>query len=130
MKAPPAQRPVTVTITILLLFAIAAIWLVFGLIVTLGLHPYFNTTGIFRWIMAACSIAAAMVLVGLVLLLRKRIKPAWYLGVILLSLMTLANLFDDIGWIDLLVMIGSLIPLILLIKDRKWYLQTPNQTKH
>ena len=123
MKNEPVARPVSVKITIFCLLAIATLWLVFGLMVALGLHPYFNSTGLFRWIMAFCSITAALMLFGLGLLLHKRFKPAWYLGVILLSVMTLANLFDDIGWIDLLVMVGALMPLILLIKDRKWYLQ-------
>ena len=123
MTRGPEFTPVTVKLTLILIFTMAAIWLIFGLIVALGWHPNYNATGIFRWVMAVCSAAAAVILIGLGLLLSKKSRPAWYLSVILLVLMTLANLFDDMGWIDLLVMAGSLLPLILLIKDRKWYLQ-------
>lgn len=123
MTREPEFTPVTVKLTLILIFTMAAIWLIFGLIVALGWHPNYSATGIFRWVMAVCSAAAAVILIGLGLLLHKKFRPAWYLSVILLALMTLANLFDDMGWIDLLVMAGSLLPLILLIKDRKWYLQ-------
>ena len=82
--------------------------------------------GLFKWIMAGFTFFAALVLLVLWFLLRKRVKPAWYLAVMMLAATTLAGLFDDIGWIDVLVMLGSAIPLVLLIKDRKWYLKIPS----
>jgi len=57
-------------------------------------------------------------------LLRKRWKPAWFLTVIALGFMTIAIIFDQVGWVDVALMLGSAIPLVLLIIDRKWYLKT------
>ncbi len=72
--------------------------------------------------MAGLTFLAGMVILVLWFLLRLHYKPAWYLSVFMLVAMTLAGLFDDVGWIDLLVMLASAIPCVLLIKDRKWYL--------
>ena len=81
--------------------------------------------GMFKWILAALTILAGLFLLLFWFLLQKHFKPAWYGCVVALTVMILVGFFDDIGWVDLLVMLGSAIPLSLLIKDRKWYLKKP-----
>jgi hypothetical protein len=69
------------------------------------------------------SAAAAGTLLGLAILLAKRIRYAYYLGLAALSINALAIIFDDIGWVDLIVLTINLVPLFLLVKDRAWYLR-------
>lgn len=119
------HKPLSVKVCLFLLLLIALLWASFGVFVALNGHPSYSHMGLFKWIMAVLTFFAALILFVLWFLLRKRFKPAWYLAVMMLAATTLAGLFDDIGWIDVVVMLGSVIPLALLIKDRKWYLRIP-----
>ncbi len=125
-----SRAQLSVKVCLFLLLLIALLWASFGIYVALDGHPSYSHMGLFKWIMAGLTFFAALVLLVLWFLLRKRVKPAWYLAVMMLTVTTLAGLFDDIGWIDVLVMLGSAIPLILLIKDRKWYLRIPSSSYH
>jgi lysylphosphatidylglycerol synthetase-like protein (DUF2156 family) len=115
--------PVTVRITFLLLLLNALVWLVFGVIVALGVHPALPAEGLYRWGMALVSFLAAAVLISLMVSLRRRWKPAWYLAVAALVVSALLTLFDDFGWIDLAVLMVILLPLVLLVVDRRWYIE-------
>jgi len=117
------HKPLSVKVCLFLILLIALLWASFSIYVALDGHPSYSHKGLFKWIMAGLTFFAALVLLVLWFLLRKRVKPAWYFTVIMLTATTLAGLFDDIGWIDVLVMLGSAIPLVLLLKDRKWYLR-------
>jgi predicted membrane channel-forming protein YqfA (hemolysin III family) len=55
-------------------------------------------------------------------LLWRRIQPAWYVALGFLAVTSILAIFDDFGWTDLLVLVINLVPIILLIKDRAWYL--------
>jgi peptidoglycan/LPS O-acetylase OafA/YrhL len=116
------ELPGTVKVTLGLVLLNALVWLVFGGIVVAGVHPALHVSLIYKWGIALVSFLAAGVLVALFLLLRKRWKPAWYLSVAALAITSLLTIFDEVGLIDILVLGGMLIPLVLLIIDRKWYL--------
>jgi len=116
--------PGTIRITLLLLLLNALVWLFFGLIVVLGLHPALHVDAVYKWGMAVVSFLAAGFLVTLMFLLFRRWKPAWYLAVAALVVSALLTLFDDIGWVDIGVLLVMLVPLVLLLIDRKWYLGT------
>ncbi|MBA4385305.1 MAG: hypothetical protein C0410_11260 [Anaerolinea sp.] len=128
MKEPQRSKaknpPVTVKVTPILILVIGIMWIGFSIFIALGLHPTYSRMGGFQWIIAGMSLVPGIIFVVLWVLLRKHWKPAWYLAVIALALMTLAGIFDQIGWVDVLVMLGSAIPLVLLFIDRKWYLKT------
>jgi hypothetical protein len=115
--------PVKVRITFLLILLNALVWLVFGMIVLLGLHPALPAEGLYRWGMAVVSFLAAAVLIILFLLLRRRWKPAWYLAVTALAVSALVTLLDDFGGIDLAVLAVMLLPLVVLVVDRRWYME-------
>ena len=119
MKHPPK----TTLITQILILLNAAIWAGYGLY-TLLTH---NTSGTGHsaatWIMSALALASAAALVIVVLLLRKRNRWGYLFGLALLTLIAVLSITDEIGLLDVLSLLISLAPLILLIRDRKWYLQ-------
>lgn len=115
--------PFSVSITLSLMLLLALAWLTFSFYVVFGAHPSYSHMGIFKWVMAGLTFLSAAALLGLWFFLRMHFKPAWYLSVALLAAMTLAGIFDDVGWIDILVMLLSAVPLVLLVKDRRWYLR-------
>ena len=54
----------------------------------------------------------------------KRSRIAWFGAVGFLVLTALLAIFDDFGWADLLSPFINIIPIILLITERAWYLQS------
>ncbi len=123
MKGPTLTKaPLSVTLASIFLVLNALIWLAFGVIITGGLHPAMPDTGLVRWGMGGLSLLAGGVLIGLWVLLRKRSAPAYYLTVAALVAFALVTVFDDFGLSDLIVELVVLIPLALLLKDRRWYL--------
>lgn len=76
--------------------------------------------------MGVTAIAGGLILTGLGILLMKRIRMAYWIALAVLGVMFLVNLFDDVGWVDAAVALVSLLPFILLLKDRRWYLLKDN----
>jgi hypothetical protein len=123
-KSKAATPPLTVKVTPILILLIGIMWIGFCLFIALGLHPTYSRMGGFQWIIAGMSLVPGIFFVVLWYLLHKHWKPAWYLAVIALALVAIAGIFDQVGWVDVLVMLGSATPAILLIIDRKWYLKS------
>jgi amino acid permease len=71
------------------------------------------------------ALLVAAALVGLAVWLGRRSRAAFSFAVVLLAAMILASIFDQFGLADLAFVIATLIPLILLIRDRAWYLRLP-----
>jgi len=118
-----ANRPLSVKATFLLIQINALIWLVFGIIVAANAHPAISVPPVIRAIMAGLSLAGAGILVILFITLGKRKRSAYFVGLGAFAVTTLLTFFDDVGWLDLVFLLINLIPLVLLIKDRKWYLE-------
>lgn len=118
--------PKTVKLTLIFLLINALVWFLFALIILLGLHPALPEDVLYKWGMAALSLVAAGVMVGLFLLLKNRVQWGWYAALAALAFSVLLTIFDDVGWIDVAVMLVMLVPLVLIIRDRKWYLKKPN----
>ena len=117
MHGPP--RTVKITLGLILLDAI--IWLGLGVLLVLDAHPAFPDQPLVRGWMALLSIAAGCVVLVLLRFLAKPKGLAFFgmLGVLVAA--SLAVFLDDIGLVDLVVLLVFLIPLVLLIKDRAWY---------
>lgn len=115
-------RPLTVNLTLVFIGLTALIWFIFGIIVLGKLHPALPDESLLRWCMGITAIAAGLTLTGLGILLMKKNRLAYWVVLAGLGLMSLANLFDDVGWVDIIVTVVSLLPFILLLKDRNWYL--------
>jgi hypothetical protein len=123
-----SKRPPTVTACLSLMLLSALTWLALGIMIAAGLHPAIPDSPAVKAGMASGSIAAAGTIAGLVVLLARRFGHAYYLSLAALSISSLAILFDDVGWADLLALIINLVPLFLLIRDRAWYLHRGPQT--
>ena len=116
-------RPLSVSVNLFFILLNALVWLAFGLIVALHIHPALPDNPILLGGMAFLSFCAAGLLLGLFIFLRKQVRLAWFVALAFLVLASILTIFDDFGWADLVVLGINLVPIILLIKDRVWYLQ-------
>lgn len=118
------RSPLSVRINSLFILLNTLVWLGLGLVIALHAHPALPRDPLILGSMAFMSFCAAAILLGLFIFLRKRYRPAWFAAIGFLALTSILTIFDDFGWADLLVLAINLVPLILLIKDRAWYLQS------
>ena len=117
------KRPLSVVTTLVFVLINALFWLAIGVIVVANLHPGLPDLPLIKEITAFLAFATAGFLLILFVLLGKRNRIAYFLGIGLFIAMSLLILLDDFGWTDLVVLIINVVPLILLITDRSWYLQ-------
>jgi hypothetical protein len=120
------NRPASVNTTFLLIALNAILWLAFSILVSAGLHPAIPAAPLVKWGMAILALLCSAALLGLLVLLAYRRRSAYFLMVSLLVLVSVATIADDFGLADLAVLIVTVVPLVLLVKDRIWYLQTPH----
>ena len=116
------HRPLSVTVTLALILLDAALWLAFGLIVAVGLHPALPDSLVYKITLSVASFGAALVLAGLSVLLTRHNRAGYFLTLTFLSMAALAFFLDDVGWVDLAFLAVTLLPAALLLKDRNWYL--------
>jgi len=115
-------RPRTVTIAYVFILANALVWLALGVIVAANIHPALPDATLLKGIMAVMSFIGAGILLVAFFLLLKRRRSGFYLAIGFLIVTTLLTFFDQVGWSDLVVLVINLVPIILLVKDRNWYL--------
>ncbi len=123
------ERPLSVTATMAFILVNALVWLVFGVIIAANAHPALQVSPLIKGIMAIISFATAGLLIGSFIFVSRHNRMAYYIVLALLTATFLANFFDNIGLVDLVVITINIIPIILLIKDRAWYLQRKPQTQ-
>lgn len=124
------SRPRSVTITHGFIILNISIWFALGIIIAFNLHPAMPDQPLVKGIMAILSFAAAGTLLGSFIFLRKHSRLAYYLALAFFCISFLLTLFDDVGLVDLVALVFSVIPLVLLIKDRGWYLQPQPHAVH
>jgi len=78
---------------------------------------------LFRWVMVILALGVSVVLAGLALLLRRRHRAAYFACTSLLGIITVLSITDQVGLPDLISFAISLAALVLMLKDRAWYLQ-------
>jgi hypothetical protein len=115
------HRPITVTIIHVLLILNSLIWFVFGGIVAFHLHPALPAQPVIIGIMTLLSFAAGAILLCLFYFLSRKNKIAYTLTLVFFAMSSMVIFLDDIGWVDILVLIINLLPLLLLILNRNWY---------
>jgi len=136
------HRPLSVTVTVVLILFDAVLLLAFGLIVAEGLHPALPDNLVYKVVLSIASFGAGLVLTGLSVLLTRHNRAGYFLTLTFLSMAALAVFLDDVGWVDLTFLsmaalvffldnVGwvdlaflavTLLPAALLLKDRNWYL--------
>jgi hypothetical protein len=114
--------PSTVRVAHALILFNAILWLAFGILIGIGVHPSFAQPSVARWGMAITSLFAAGFLTMLAMFLKKRNRIAFWIAVTVLAGMAVAGTLEEIGLADLAFVMVALFPLVLLIKDRNWCL--------
>ena len=117
------HRSLSVTVTYGFIILNIFIWFALGAIIAFDLHPAMPDQTFVKGIMTTLSFVAAGALLATFIFLQKHNRAAYYLMLIGLGFATLLTIFDDFGLVDLAALSLSLIPLIILLKDRRWYLQ-------
>jgi hypothetical protein len=112
----------SVRVVFLLMVLNALLWLAFGLIIAVDAHPALPLQPRIKSMMAFLSFAAAGVLPVLLYFLSKRNQISYYLTFVFFIVVSLLIILDEVGWVDLAVLAINIIPLVLLYKDRTWYL--------
>jgi hypothetical protein len=116
------SRPRSVTITYGFIILNILIWFALGIIIAFNLHPAMPDQPLVKGIMAILSFAAAGTLLGIFIFLQKHSRLAYYLVLAFFCVSSLLIIFDDVGLVDLAALAFSIIPIILLVKDRGWYM--------
>lgn len=75
-----------------------------------------------KWIMVLLAIGSAVILAALAHFLNRRNRLAYYASLVFLAVIAVLSITDEFGWLDLVSLLISLVPLGLLVKDRRWYL--------
>lgn len=117
------NRPLSVSAALIFTLLNALVWLALGVIIAANAHPALPDVPIIKGIMAFLSFAASGILLGLFVFLGKRSRIAYFIAVGLFVAISLMTIFDQFGLADLVILIINIVPIILLIKDRAWYLQ-------
>jgi lysylphosphatidylglycerol synthetase-like protein (DUF2156 family) len=112
------SRPPSVSGAFLLILLNALGWLAFSIIAAAGIHPSLPETGFGRWAMAVLALLNAFVLVGLVILLRRHNRIAYWLALGLITTISVLTLAGEFGPADLIVLMINLLMLLLLVRDR------------
>lgn len=107
----------------------AFIWLAFGGIVGLGFHPALPEDLQIRWVIAGITLLVSVMLFTGYRMLQKKRAVAFYPLLGLLVLISLLTFMDQFGYSDLFILFMHLIPILLLIKDRSFYLGLENDLR-
>ena len=118
-----SKYPPTVVAVLMFLLVNAMIWIGFSVITAAGAHAGLPSEPAVRWIMAGLALGCGCILIGLAAALARRVRIAYYLITAILAVLAVLTITDDVGWIDLAYMGLVVVPLALLLKDRKWYLR-------
>jgi hypothetical protein len=121
------KRPFSVKLTLVLIVLNSLIWFALGIIIVLNVHPALPDSPTMKGIMAFLSIAMAVILIVLFVLLQKGNRSAYYLLVAFFGFVSILTIFDDVGLSDVIVLSLNIIPIVLLIKDHKWYRPSPSK---
>jgi len=113
-------KSVSVTITLILLNAV--FWFVYAVITVLGGVHLTAVPMMVRWVMTIMAAGIALTLAGVAILLIRHNRFAFYFGLFMLTMITILSIVDQFGLLDLFSLLISLVPLVLLIRDRVWYL--------
>jgi len=117
-----ANRPSTVRLTRIVLLVDSLLWLAFAVFTGVGAHPSFGPMSEYMWPVTLLALLATALLGGLSVHLGNPSPLGYWLAVGFLAAMILASLFDQFGLADLIFVTAIALPLLLLVKDRAWYL--------
>jgi hypothetical protein len=118
-----STRPFTVRLARILVLVDALLWLAFAAYTTAGAHPSFGPGSGYQWPVTLLALLGAGVLGALALHLGKPSPLVFWLTVGFLAAMIVSSVFDQFGLADLVFVVAIASPLVLIVKDREWYLR-------
>ena len=101
----------------------AAFWLAYAILVAFGWAGSYLAASAMKWVESSSPWAAPRPWRAAWYFLRRRSRPGYYFAGVLLAVIAVLSITDEFGLPDLISLLLSLVPLGLLLKDRKWYLQ-------
>lgn len=117
------ESPVVVKIALIFILLNALIFFVLGVLIAGGWHSGVPEDAALKWIMMLGMFGGTIVLALCYLLLAKRRRLAFFITLVVLALIMAMTIFDQVGWIDLVMLLITFIPFALLILGRRWFLQ-------
>lgn len=116
-------KPGSLVITRWLVILTCLLWAGFGLIAALGLHPALPEGPLYRFGMALPAWLASLILAVLYVLLSRGSRFAYYALIAAIFLLAVLTIMDEFGLADLLYLLLDLALFLLLLKDKRIYLE-------
>lgn len=123
------KKPVVFNVTLGFILVNVLIWLVFAILILIGIHPFGMLSIALREILAALAVLASGTLFALFALLRKQNRIAYYLTLVALVGLVLLTFMDQVGIVDLAYLVIALTPFVLLIISRRWYFKDGSEKR-
>jgi hypothetical protein len=117
------KKPIAAITAEILILMNALVWLTFTGLIAMDLHPALPDSAATIWVMGILAFGCAGALVVLAVMLGKRFRIAYYPTLGLLALLAVLTIADDFGFPDLIYLALVTAPLLLLIRNRSWYLK-------
>jgi hypothetical protein len=100
------------------------IWLVLGVIIAAKAHPALPVMPAVRGGLAFLSILMASIIALSFIFLDRGSRWAYYLTLAIFIFTAILTIFDNVGLADIIVLVLNIIPIVLLILGRTWFLHT------
>jgi hypothetical protein len=123
------KRPAVFTAALGFILFNILIWLVFAVLILVGIRPFGMLSFALRGILAALAVLASGTLFALFVLLRKRNRIAYYLTLVALVGLVLLTFMDQVGLVDLAYLVLALTPFVLLLINRRWYFNDDSERR-
>jgi hypothetical protein len=123
------KRPAVFTVALGFILFNILIWLVFAVLILVGIRPFGMLSFALRGILAALAVLASGTLFALFVLLRKRNRIAYYLTLVALVGLVLLTFMDQVGLVDLAYLVLALTPFVLLLINRRWYFNDDSERR-
>jgi hypothetical protein len=116
--------PLSARATVFLISLNALAWAAFGIVTAAGALPSLQQPLALRWVFAGLALGAAAVLATIAVLLARRVRQAYFAALGMLAAIAVLSITDQVGAADLISLALVVLPIVLLIKDRSWFLRT------
>jgi hypothetical protein len=121
------KRPVVFTVSLGFILLNIIIWLIFAVLVLIGIRPFGMLSIGLRGILAALAVLASGTLFALFALLIKKNRIAYYLTLVALVGLVLLTFMDQVGLLDLVYLVIALTPFVLLIINHRWFFKDDSE---
>jgi hypothetical protein len=118
------QPPLSARATVFLISLNALAWAAFGILTAAGALPSLQQPLALRWVFAGLALGAAAVLAALAVMLARRVRLAYFAALGILAAIAVLSITDQVGLADLISLTLVVLPIVLLLKNRSWFLRS------